>query len=72
MEKLEKRVEAIEAREMTVKLSPFNVANLLELGKNQLATRDLPGARETLEQIARVDANSTEFQELTSLISQTP
>jgi O-antigen ligase len=72
LEKLEKRVEAIEAREMTVKLSPFNVANLLELGKNQLATRDLPGARETLEQIARVDANSTEFQELTSLISQTP
>jgi hypothetical protein len=57
---------------MTVKLSPFNVANLLELGKNQLANQDLPGARKSLEQIAKVDGNSIEFQELTSLISQTP
>lgn len=72
LEKLGKRVEAIEAREMTVKLSPFNAANLLELGKNQLANQDLSGARKSLEQIAKVDANSMEFQELTSLISQTP
>lgn len=70
LEKLGKRVEAIEAREMTVRLSPFNVANLLELGKNQLINGDLSGARKSLQQIAKVDEKSAEFQELMNLIRQ--
>lgn len=72
LEKLGRREEALEARKRTIELSPFNITNLLELGKNQVSVGDLSSARNTLAQMAEIAPGSAEVQELTNLTQQTP
>lgn len=69
LEELDRRKEALTARQKTIELSPFNVANLLELGKDQIAAGDIVGAKKTLGLVAELSPNSAEFQELSTLIS---
>jgi tetratricopeptide (TPR) repeat protein len=72
LEKIGRREEALEARKRTIELSPFNITNLLELGKNQVSVGDLSSARNTLAQMAEIAPGSAEVQELTNLTQQTP
>ena len=69
LEKLDRRIDAIHAREMTVKLSPYNSPNLLELARNQAQAEDLSSLKETIEQLREIDSNSVETLEAQKLLS---
>ena len=69
LEKLDRRIEAIQAREMTIKLSPYNSPNLLELARNQAQAKNLSGLEETIEQLREIDPNSVETLEAERLRS---
>ena len=69
LEKLDRRIEAIQAREMTIKLSPYNSPNLLELARNQAQAKNLSGLEETIKQLREIDPNSVETLEAQKLLS---
>jgi Holliday junction resolvase len=69
---LGKRVEALESRQTSIELSPLNVANLLELAKNQSASGNFIGVRLTQERIALIEPNSTALKEIEVLLQELP
>lgn len=70
LEKLNRREEALNARQKTVELSPFNVVNMLELGKDQLAAGQLDKAKQTRDLISQISTDTSEFRELSDLIEK--
>jgi len=72
LERLGKRVEALEPRQTSIELSPLNVANLLELAKNQIASGNVNGVRLTQERIALVEPNSSALNEIEALLQELP
>jgi O-antigen ligase len=69
LENLDRRIDALQAREMTIKLSPYNSPNLLELARNQAQAEDLSGLEETIKQLREIDPNSVETLEAQKLLA---
>jgi predicted Zn-dependent protease len=67
LEKDGQRVLAVEARRKTIELAPYNLANLLELAKNQAQAGDSKGLKETQVVMLSIDPNSSESIEANAI-----
>jgi O-antigen ligase len=67
LEKDGQRVLAVEARRKTIELAPYNLANLLELAKNQAQAGDSKGLKETQAVMLSIDSNSSESIEANAI-----
>jgi len=61
-EQIKKQDLALPIRKYIVAIDPFNVINLLELGRNLKATGDLASAREIVDKIAAIAPDSEELK----------
>ena len=70
-EQLKKPELALPIREYIVTIDPYNIINLLALGRDLKATGDIEGARAIVEKIASIAPESEELKVAKSLAFET-